>query len=409
MLPSCQSDAVAAAGTANVATRTVHNTRMDTPSQFPAVPLTQNPQGADSALAIGFMQCVMAMRHTMATTPASWLLVMWFCWGRVPQHLIFLWLGLATVLWLVGVGTLQLVVRQGAQAQLHTRHVVTAAALDGGGWGLVALLLMGHDPTLDPLLVAVLCGVTAVNAQIYMTYLRGFYVQQGTQLAMCLVGWARLVHQPSAMDYAVGYTVFIGLMLYYMRPVAQRLLDGIGLQLANASLAQQLRIALKVEQRDASTDALTGQGNRRALDALLSHQMDLAERTGQAFSILMLDIDYFKKINDQHGHSVGDEALRAFALRVREHLRQGDVCARYGGEEFVVVLPGAPLPKALEVAERVRNSVAQTPLLTTPVLHATVSIGAATLEPGQTLEALLQAADTAMYAAKRGGRNQVSS
>ncbi len=351
----------------------------------------------------------MAMRRTMATTPAGWLLVMWFCWGRVPQHLILLWLGLATVLWLVGMGALQQVVRQGTLAHLHTRHVMTAAALDGGGWGLIPLLLMGHNPTLDALLVAVLCGVTAVNAQIYLTYLRGFYVQVGTQLAIYLVGLARLAHQPSALDYAVGYTVFIGLMLYYMFPVAQRLLDGIGLQLANASLADQLRVALKVEQHDASTDALTGQGNRRALDALLRRQMEIAEQTGQAFSVLMLDIDFFKKINDAHGHSVGDEVLRAFALRVREHLRQGDVCARYGGEEFVVVLPGAPLPKALEVAERVRHSIAHTPLLTTPLLNATVSIGAATLVAGQALEDLLQAADAAMYAAKRGGRNKVSS
>ena len=349
------------------------------------------------------------MRRTLTTTPVGWLIVGWFCWGRVPPHLILTWLGVATVLWLLGMAALHRVVRQGSQIQVHKRQVLAAAALDGGGWGLMALYLMGHDPVLDALLIAVLCGITGINAQIYMTYLRGFYAQEGTLLAVCLVGLARLLHDPNALYHAVGYTVFIGLMVYYMRPVTQRLLDGIGLQLANASLAEQLRVALKLEQRDASTDALTGQGNRRALDVLLGHQMVIAQQTGQAFSVLMLDIDYFKKINDEHGHSVGDDALRAFALRVREHLRQGDVCARYGGEEFVVVLPGAPLAKALEVAERVRQSVAHTPLLTTPVLHATVSIGAATLEPDQTLEALLQAADTAMYAAKRGGRNQVRS
>ena len=382
---------------------------METPSQFPAASTVQVTQVSESALATGFTQCVGAMRRTMATTPVGWILVAWFCWGRVPHPLILAWLGGATVLWLIGMAALQIVAREDCQIQRHRVHVLVAAALDGAGWGLIALLLMGHNATLDALLVAVLCGVTAVNSQIYMTYLRGFYVQEGVQLAMSIVGLARIADQPNAMDYAVGYTVFIGLMVYYMRPVAQRLLDGIGLQLANASLAEQLRIALKVEQRDASTDALTGQGNRRALDVMLRHQMELAERTGQAFSLLMLDIDFFKKINDEYGHSVGDDALKAFALRVREHLRQGDVCARYGGEEFVVVLPGAPLPKALEVAERVRQSVAQTPLLSTPVLYATVSIGAATLEHGQSLESLLQAADTAMYAAKRGGRNQVQS
>ncbi len=339
----------------------------------------------------------------------GWLLVGWFCWGRVPQHFILIWFGLATSLWLIGMFALHKVVQEGIQIHRHMRHVLAAAALDGAGWGLMALFLMGHDPVLDAMLVAVLCGVSGINALIYMTYLRGFYVQEGMLLAFCLVGFSRISDQPYVMNFAVGYTVFIGLMVYYMRPVAQRLLDGIGLQLANAALAEQLRVALKEEQHDASTDALTGQGNRRALDVLLGNQMVVAERTGQAFSVLMMDIDFFKKINDAHGHRVGDEALRAFALHVREHLRQGDVCARYGGEEFVVVLPGAPLPKALEVAERVRQSIAQSPLLTTPELHITVSIGAATLGQGQSLEALLQAADTAMYAAKRGGRNQVRS
>lgn len=387
---------------------------METPTPLTADTVPTGAQylpdtDAAQALATGFAQCVAAMRRTMTTTPVGWLLVVWFCWSRVPHTAILLWFGLATLMWGIGMAALQKVVWEKSQLQRHTPYVLAAAALDGLGWGLMATFLMGHDPVLDALLLAVLCGVTAVNSQIYMTYLRGFYVHEIVLLLTTVGGFARLAYQPHALDYAVGYSVFIGLMVYYMRPVAQRLLQGINLQLANASLAEQLRVALKVEQIDASTDALTGQGNRRALDALLNRQMEIAQSTGQAFSVLMLDIDYFKKINDEHGHKVGDDALRSFALRVREHLRQGDVCARYGGEEFVVVLPGASLTKALEVAERVRQSVELEPLLTTPLLRATVSIGAATLQPGQMLEALLQSADAAVYAAKRGGRNQVRS
>ena len=359
------------------------------------------------ARATGFAQCAVALRRTMVTTPVGWALITWFCWGKVPQNFIWIWLGLSASIWLASLSVLNWIVRSGSKVQLHNRALLLAAFLDGMGWGLIAILLMGHNPVLDALLVAVLCGITAINSQVYMTYLRGFYVQEGALWATCIAGFARLIEQPSMLDYAVGYSVYVTLMIYYMIPVTQRLLEGIRLQLANATLAEQLRVALTVERKDASTDALTGQGNRRALDALLVNQMEIAKRTGQAFSVLMLDIDFFKKINDQHGHMVGDDALRAFALRVREHLRQGDVCARYGGEEFVVVLPGAPLPKALEVAERVRQSVALSPLLTSPELYATVSIGAASLEPAQSLESLLQAADAAMYAAKRGGRNQV--
>jgi diguanylate cyclase (GGDEF)-like protein len=379
------------------------------PSDSGSNAAAQPPGGAALAREVGFAQCVSALRRTLATTPVGWALVLWFCWGKVPQHLIFIWLGLTAAFWCANLAILNRVVRAGSQLHLHTRPLLLSASLDGLGWGLIAVFLMGHNPILDALLVAVLCGITAINSQVYITYLRGFYVQEGVLWIVCTAGLMRLVDQPGALDYAVGYSVYIGLMIYYMIPVTRRLLEGIGLQLANASLAEQLRVALSVERRDASTDALTGQGNRRALDALLGHQMDVAGRTGETFSLLMLDIDFFKQINDEYGHKVGDDALRAFALRVREYLRQGDVCVRYGGEEFVVVLPGATLEKALEVAERVRQGVAQVPLLETPELRATVSIGAARLEPGQSLEDLLHAADAAMYAAKRGGRNQVQS
>jgi diguanylate cyclase (GGDEF)-like protein len=210
-----------------------------------------------------------------------------------------------------------------------------------------------------------------------------------------------------AVDYAVGYSVFLGLTIYYLRAIAQRVLKGIELQFANASLAEQLRVALLVVRHDAATDALTGQGNRRALDELLKEQVDIARGTGRDCSVLMLDIDFFKKINDTHGHMIGDDALRAFARRVGEHLRLGDVCARFGGEEFVVVLPGTTLQTAVEVGERLRVGVEKSPLLDTPLVRVTVSVGAAMLEPGQTVEDLLSDADAAVYAAKRGGRNQV--
>ena len=123
--------------------------------------------------------------------------------------------------------------------------------------------------------------------------------------------------------------------------------------------------------------------------------------------MLLLDIDHFKLVNDTHGHGAGDDTLRAFAQRVREHLRQGDTCARYGGEEFVVVLPGTTLVAALEVAERLRQGVADASLISVPLVRATVSIGAAQHLAGETVEQLLGRADAAVYAAKRGGRNQV--
>jgi two-component system cell cycle response regulator len=204
-----------------------------------------------------------------------------------------------------------------------------------------------------------------------------------------------------------GLSVFLGLLVYYMNPIAQRVVEGIRLQLTNARLAQQLRETLALVEHDASTDALTGQPNRRALDVLLLQQIEISGKHGRPLSVLLLDVDHFKRVNDVHGHGVGDDTLRAFAVRLRGLLREREVCARYGGEEFVVVLPDTPLPVALQIAERLRCSVADKPLLRAPLLSVTVSIGAAQLGAGQTAATLLEAADQAVYAAKRGGRNQV--
>jgi diguanylate cyclase (GGDEF)-like protein len=123
----------------------------------------------------------------------------------------------------------------------------------------------------------------------------------------------------------------------------------------------------------------------------------------------MLDIDFFKNINDEFGHLVGDDVLRAFAQRLREFLRSADFCARFGGEEFVVVLPETPLATAMEVGERIRKGIAQAPLLNKPRVQATVSIGVATMEKEQSINELFAAADAAVYLAKNEGRDQVRS
>ncbi len=334
---------------------------------------------------------------------------MWFCWDRVPHLLIFIWLGVFCTIWAAGLWVLQGVIRDGHRLGRHRNRALWVAGLDGFSWGLAAWFLMGHDPILDATMTALLCGVSAVNAPVYVTFMRAYYLQAGLMWLIAVAGLLVIAGNSHAIDYAVGYSVFLALTIYYMRPIAQRVLNGIELQFTNASLAEQLRVALLVVRHDAATDALTGQANRRALDELLTEQVDIAGRTGQSVSVLMLDIDFFKKINDTYGHMIGDDALRAFAQRVREHLRLGDTCARFGGEEFVVVLPGTTLQTALEVAERLRIGVEKSPLLTTPLVAVTVSIGAATLIPGQTAEDLLSASDASVYAAKRGGRNQVKS
>jgi diguanylate cyclase (GGDEF)-like protein len=365
--------------------------------------------GSDVAVAraTGFSECVIALRRALTTTPIGWLLAVWFCWGRVPQSAIMTWLGTVVVVWAGSFWVLQRVISDGSSVERHATRVHWVAGLDGFAWGLVAWFLIGNDRILDAILIALLCGVTSVNAQVYGTYISAYYRQTGAIWGVSVLGLLRLADHQSAVDFAAGFTVFVALTVYYTRAISIRLLEGIRLQIANASMAGQLRVALQKVELDAATDALTGQGNRRALDELLKQQAELYLTSGRPFSILMLDIDLFKGVNDEFGHMVGDDVLRAFAQRVREFVRPGDVCARFGGEEFVVVLPRTTLQAALEVAERLRQGVAKSPLIDTPRVQLTVSIGVAALSPGQTVSDLLVTADAAVYIAKNAGRDQV--
>lgn len=364
---------------------------------------------ATLARATGFSECAIALRRALTTTPVGWLLAMWFCWGHVPVHSIALWLGAAGVVWAGSLWALQHMISAGSALALHRNRLHWIAGLDGFAWGLLTWFLIGYDPVLDAVMMALLCGVTSINAQVYGTYVVAYYGQIGILWAISVVGLLQTASTQSALDYVAGLSVFIALTAYYTRATSKRLLEGIRLQHANASLAAQLRTALQKVELDAATDVLTGHWNRRGLDDVLKQQVERHASSGGPFSILMLDIDFFKNINDEFGHMVGDDVLRAFAQGLREFLRADDFCARFGGEEFVVVLPDTSLATAMEIGERIRKGIAQAPLLTKPRVQATVSIGVATMEQDQSIGELFAAADAAVYLAKNEGRNQVRS
>jgi diguanylate cyclase (GGDEF)-like protein len=375
--------------------------------------VTTNPSISDPvvslARATGFGECAIALRRALSTTPVGWLLAVWFCRDRVPIHSIVLWLGIAAVIWSGSLLALQRMIGAGSPLAMYRNRLHWIAGLDGFAWGSLTWFLIGYDPVLDAILMALLCGVTSINAQVYGTYVVAYYGQIGILWLVAVSGLARVAASQSALDYAAGLSVFIALTAYYTRAISKRLLEGIRLQHANASLAEQLRTALRKVEIDAATDALTGHWNRRALDDVLKQQLERQSSSGTPFSILMLDIDFFKHINDEFGHMVGDDVLRAFAQRLREFLRSADFCARFGGEEFVVVLPDTSLPTAIDVGERIRKGIAHAPLLNKPRVQATVSIGVATMGQAQSLDELFAAADAAVYVAKNEGRNQVRS
>jgi two-component system, cell cycle response regulator len=164
-------------------------------------------------------------------------------------------------------------------------------------------------------------------------------------------------------------------------------------------------------QQQATTDALTGLANRARFDQFLAEHFTAATSQGKPLSILLMDVDKFKSVNDKHGHQAGDAVLKALGKLLRTAARAQDLAARYGGEEMSLVLPGTTRQTAAAIAETIRRAIAAKPINTgTTILPITASIGVATFEPGCPFTApahLLKAADLAVYNAKHSGRNCV--
>lgn len=162
--------------------------------------------------------------------------------------------------------------------------------------------------------------------------------------------------------------------------------------------------------RLATTDALTGVHNRRHFLALLTQELSRLNRFGEPAALLMTDLDYFKQVNDMHGHAAGDAVLGHFAAIARATLRRIDFIGRLGGEEFAIFLPGSDVPGGLETAERLRRKLAENPIKTAlgSSISVTVSIGVTPVVKSDfSPDPLLSRADHALYAAKAKGRNCV--
>jgi diguanylate cyclase (GGDEF)-like protein len=176
------------------------------------------------------------------------------------------------------------------------------------------------------------------------------------------------------------------------------------------ALVYPLRNALMYKRAldTALKDPVTGINNRAALNATIDREVNLSHRHGYALSVIMLDLDHFKRINDKYGHLAGDTVLRTLAGRVTDCTRGSDMVFRYGGEEFTVVLSNTEIDGAALLAERIRKAIAAVPIVIDDFeIPVTVSIGVSTLETGDTSASLINRADAALYDAKTAGRNRV--
>jgi diguanylate cyclase (GGDEF)-like protein len=228
--------------------------------------------------------------------------------------------------------------------------------------------------------------------------------------ALLLLGMAIMLAFRGAYTVASGNTLntlFAGDLfqfVYVSAYVILSVLSGLAFVLL---VAERLRLEL---ERMATLDPLTGIYNRRTFTDLVERELARAARAGSALGLIVIDLDHFKTVNDRYGHVAGDAVLRAFVATANGALRKQDLLGRYGGEEFCVVLPGASPAEAVLIAQRLRESVAASPVpIADRSIRYTISAGVAhSNRAGLDLDSLVRDADEALYRAKGRGRNQVS-
>jgi len=233
-----------------------------------------------------------------------------------------------------------------------------------------------------------------------------------TAMALGLTGLFLLTDKPISMPHGtyverfatmtvfvltIGRCMFLGIFSSSMRQTLYK--SGVELKAANKRIEEL-----------AELDELTGSFNRRCIMRMLDDEIARANRSKTPCSIALIDLDWFKRVNDHYGHPTGDEVLRTFAITVFANIRDIDKFGRYGGEEFLLVLPDTPDDEAVRTLDRLREIIAGLDWSAfSPGMQVTISAGVAMLKPDETADTFLARADRALYAAKAQGRNRISS
>jgi diguanylate cyclase (GGDEF)-like protein len=233
-----------------------------------------------------------------------------------------------------------------------------------------------------------------------------------TAMAFGLAGLFLLTDKPIAMPHGNHLERF-ATMLVFILTIGRCMFLGI----FSASLKQSLYLsglklkeAYKRIEELAELDELTGSFNRRCIMRMLGEEIARSARSGSPCSIALIDLDWFKRINDAYGHPTGDEVLRTFAITMFANIRSVDHFGRYGGEEFLLILPDMPAEGAARALDRLRAIVADLDWSAfSPGMKVTLSAGVAALRPAETPDSFLARADRALYAAKALGRNRIAS
>jgi diguanylate cyclase len=233
-----------------------------------------------------------------------------------------------------------------------------------------------------------------------------------TATAFGLAALFLLTDKPISMPHQTHLERFTT-MLVFVLTIGRCMFLGIFASSLRESLYKrgvQLKQAYKRIEELAELDELTGSFNRRCIMRMLDDEIARAHRTKMPFSVALIDLDWFKRINDAYGHPTGDEVLRTFAITVFANIRNMDRFGRYGGEEFLLILPETPHDVAARILDRQREIIADLDWSAfSPGMRVTISAGVATLATNEAPDALLARADSALYAAKARGRNRIAS
>jgi two-component system, cell cycle response regulator len=277
-------------------------------------------------------------------------------------------------------------------------------------------LSKSHDTTIEPDLQAALAKTAEHNFDLLIVSL-SLAKADGLRLCSQVRSLDRTRHLPIIIMVEPGDEARLlrgldmGVNDYLMRPIDRNeMLARVRTQIKRKRFSDFLRTRLEESVELAVMDSLTGLHNRRYMETHLRTLVAEAANSGRPISILVADIDYFKRINDTYGHDAGDAVLREFASRFRRNTRSIDLACRLGGEEFVIIMPDTDITRAHQVGERLRACIADDSFQISAAknIHVTASVGLATLERwDDTPETIIKRADNALYSAKREGRNRV--
>jgi diguanylate cyclase (GGDEF)-like protein len=350
------------------------------------------------------------------------LLLGWALYGQVSTPALVAWI-VAVVL----VSAMRLLLQRAYRRADRSREAGrwgerfrAGAAAAGLTWGLAAPLLFPAAAEGRLVLAFVLAGVAAGGLST-LAALPGAY---GAFLLLVVLPLGAMLFAQASVNYFVmGVTslLFVALLFATGRRTGEAFAESLRLRFENEELARDLttkqqRLEATLAERQAlverlntqaGTDKLTGAMNRLRFDEILAMEMKRSGRYGEPLSLVMLDVDYFKKVNDTWGHLAGDDLLVMLTVFVNGRIRDTEVLARWGGEEFVVLAPNTGVDEARRVAERLRQQIASGDF--GEVGPVTCSFGVTQFRPGEGAEAFLERADGALYRAKAGGRNRVES